>query len=137
VSRLLLKSGELSEFAIQKEIIKWSNSILALRKLVIHIPNEGKRETITGKNLQSIGMIAGVADLFIPIARNGYHGIWIEVKSQKGHLSESQRIFLSRMEQQGYLTATVRSLEQFQDIVNRYLKTNSTNMPSSDTVSNI
>ncbi len=47
---------------------------------VIHIANEGKRSARYGAKLKRLGMRKGFPDLFIPIANNGYHGLFIELK---------------------------------------------------------
>lgn len=47
---------------------------------VIHIPNEGKRSAWYGAKLRAVGLKSGVPDLFIPAARKGFHGLFIEMK---------------------------------------------------------
>lgn len=118
----LLVNGELSETEIQRQIIEWCNHIPELRNMVIHIPNEGKRTISMGRKLRQIGLRPGVADLFIPIPRHGYNGVWVEIKSKHGVLRENQREFLSDMEKQGYLTFISRSLEDFMQKINAYMK---------------
>lgn len=47
---------------------------------IIHIPNEGKRSPRYGAELKRLGLRKGVPDLFIPQARKGYHGLFLELK---------------------------------------------------------
>ena len=46
-----------------------------------HIPNGGKRDKRTAVALKRQGVKAGVPDICLPVARNGYHGLYIELKA--------------------------------------------------------
>lgn len=108
----LLKSGELSEKVIHKTVIDWVMLNPLLKRVVIHIPNEGERKSYYGKLLQQYGMRAGVSDLFIGLARHGFHGAWIELKSKDGKLSKEQRAFIEDMRQQGYYADACYSIDE-------------------------
>src|SRR5690554_620263 len=45
------------------------------------IPNGGHRSKRTAALLKLTGVKRGVPDIFLPLPRNGYHGLWIELKS--------------------------------------------------------
>ena len=47
---------------------------------VVHIPNEGKRSTAYGARMKRIGLRSGFPDLFFPVARGGFHGLFVEMK---------------------------------------------------------
>lgn len=118
--RKTLKSGELSENAIQKTVMEWVRCDPVLRALVIHIPNEGKRTSRYGKSLKDMGMRPGVADLFIGMPRRGYGGAWLELKSKNGVLSDSQAEFLDDMAKQNYFTQVCFSIEDAIKTINWY-----------------
>jgi hypothetical protein len=118
--RKTLKSGELSESAIQKTVMEWVRCDPVLRALVIHIPNEGKRTSRYGKSLKDLGMRPGVADLFIGMPRHGYHGAWLELKSKNGTVSDMQREFLKDMSDQNYFSAICWSIEEAINTINWY-----------------
>lgn len=48
------------------------------------------------------GMLSGVPDLFLPVPKKGFHGLFIEMKSQQGRVSVSQSRFLSVTNELGY-----------------------------------
>jgi len=74
-----------------------------MRKLLFAIPNGGKRNIITAKNLKLEGVVAGVPDIFFDWPRLGYHGLRIEMKRVKGgSLTAEQKEMISLMIKAGY-----------------------------------
>ena len=116
----LLKSGDISENSIQKAVMQWVNLNPTLRKVVIHIPNEGKRTVSYGKSLKDMGMRSGVSDLFIAMGRHNYYGAWIELKSKNGVLSTAQRQFIIDISDQNYLSASCHSIEETIEFIEWY-----------------
>lgn len=74
--------------------------------LLIHIPNGGSRKNAyEGWRLKEQGVRAGVSDLFLPVARKGYHGLWLEFKAappNNAPVSDTQKEWLALMQEQGY-----------------------------------
>jgi hypothetical protein len=70
-------------------------------------PNQGAgRNKITGKRLKDEGVRAGVPDLCICVPMGGYHGLYIEMKTNDGsRASKKQKVWLAALEAMGYLTA--------------------------------
>lgn len=116
----LLKSGDISEQAMQKAILKWVRLHPKIRGLVIHFANEGKRTIYNGKLLKDMGLRPGVSDLFIAMQKKGFGGAWIEIKTKKGILSQEQKLFLEDMEAQGYFTIVCRTIEDTIKIIEWY-----------------
>ena len=58
------------------------------------------------------GMLSGVPDLFLPVPKNGYHGLFIEMKSEKGRVTENQHWFLSNADSLGYKTVVCYSAKE-------------------------
>lgn len=116
----VLKSGTISEETIHKTVMSWVRLHPMLKKLVLHFPNEGKRSLRYGKLLKDMGMRAGVSDLLIAMGRHGFHGAWIELKSENGNLSPLQKDFLEDMSQQNYFTAVCWSIDEAIDTIKWY-----------------
>ena len=73
-------------------------------------------------------MLSGVPDLFLPVPMGGYHGLFIEMKSEKGRFSTNQTWFLSKVELLGYKIAVCYSAnEAIKTIENYYFVPQLTN----------
>jgi hypothetical protein len=48
-------------------------------KLLYAVPNGGDRNLRVPRKLKAEGVMAGVADLCLPAARRGYHGLYLEI----------------------------------------------------------
>ena len=83
----------------QASVIEWCDW---MHIPVFHVPNGGYRHKHTAYQLKSQGVRAGVPDLVIPVARGGYHGLYVEMKAQGGRVSASQRQWLDLLSREGY-----------------------------------
>ena len=68
------------------------------------------------------GMLSGVPDLFLPVPRKNFHGLYIEMKSEKGRVSVSQSRFLSVTNELGYQSIVCYSSEDAIEKIKEYLK---------------
>ena len=89
--------------------------------LLHHIPNGGSRNQLEAANLKRQGVKAGVPDLCLPVARNGKHGLYVEMKWQNNKTTEKQDWWLEQLRQQGYETAVCWSAEEAMDTIAGYL----------------
>jgi hypothetical protein len=93
--------------------------------LMYHIPNGGKRDMTTAKRLKAEGVKSGVPDINLPVSRSGYHGLYIELKKQKGNnTTDNQDYWLDELNKQGYFTAVCRGWEEASKVIIRYLEGN-------------
>lgn len=91
--------------------------------LIYAIPNGGQRNAIVAAKLKAEGVTAGIPDLHIPTARNGYHSLYIEMKNgKKGRLSEHQKQTIKRLQDAGHKVAVCRNIQEFINEVNNYLQ---------------
>jgi hypothetical protein len=58
---------------------------------------------VVAANLKTEGVKPGVADLMLPVARQGYFGFFLEMKNARGQQSTSQKDFEAFVSRQGYL----------------------------------
>lgn len=97
-------------------------------KLLYHVPNGGSRNKAEAGRLRAEGVKAGVPDLCLPVARREYHGLYIELKRQRGgRISDLQAQWLSALSEQGYKTALCCGWEQAAGTIIEYLTGGGTN----------
>lgn len=123
------------ESRLQKECVKWFR--LQHPKLILFsVPNgarlggetktlkSGKRlpvAVIRAKNLKDEGALRGVPDLVLAHPSLGYHGLFIEMKTDVGRPSPEQVDLLKRLRDEGYRAEICRSFDEFKSLVNEYL----------------
>ena len=89
-----------------------------------HIPNGGHRNKIVAVRLRREGVKSGVPDICLPAPRNGYHGLYIEMKSVDGKLRKEQKEWLERLGKNGYLAVVCHGFEEARDLIMNYLQGN-------------
>lgn len=91
-------------------------------ELLYHVPNGGKRDKATATALKRQGVKAGVPDLVLPVARCGYHGLYIELKAPGGSVQKTQKEFIKRLGQQGYLAVICYGWQDTVQLIGDYLE---------------
>ncbi len=109
----------------QEMIFQWCSlrtGIYPELKLLYHVPNEGKREKMYAYALKRRGVKAGVPDMCLPVARSGYHGLYIELKVGKNKPTDNQKMWIKNLTDQGYLAVVCYGWESAVDTLEKYLK---------------
>lgn len=91
---------------------------------MIHIPNEAKRTARVGASLKAQGMRTGFPDNFFPYARQGYHGLFIELKramKSASRVSPEQREWIDRLRAEGYRAEICYGAKDAMTVVNEYM----------------
>ena len=91
-----------SEDAEQEAVVEYCD---LLHIPIVHIPNEGKRSLSYAARMKRMGLRSGFPDLFVPLARGGYHGLFIEMKYGKNKTTKEQKEWLERLSAEGYACA--------------------------------
>lgn len=120
-----MRTYQLSEDQEQELVIQWrdimANQHPELRRL-FHIANGGSRHPAEAQKLRRMGVVPGVSDLFLPVARHGYHGIWIEMKRKHGgRLSPDQKDWIEGMREEGYKAERADGADEAIAILEEYL----------------
>ena len=91
--------------------------------LLFHIPNEAGTRTLKETlRLKGLGVKAGVPDLFLPVARWGYHGLFIEMKRLKGgRVTEQQAEWHKQLQEQGYCVKVCKGFNEAKNMLMIYL----------------
>lgn len=91
--------------------------------LLYHIPNGGKRDAKTATILKRQGVKAGVPDLHLPVARGGYHGLYIELKVGDNTTTKKQKDWIRELNKQGYLAVVCYGWDEAAKQLLDYLET--------------
>ena len=86
------------------------------------IPNGGKRSKSEAARMKAAGVKPGVPDMFLPVAREGCHGLYIELKRRDGgRVSTEQTAWMEALARQGYKTALCHGWDAAREEIQRYL----------------
>ena len=124
------------EHNIQAACVRWFGyAHPELRGLLFSVPNGGARSKATAGRLKAEGVVAGVSDLILlvpccraKITENNAaeieirHALCIEMKKNGGYQSPEQKDWQKKVEGHGYKYAVCRSLDEFIDTVEAYLR---------------
>jgi hypothetical protein len=113
---------QITEGRLQQLCLLWLNKYHREQERWFHsIPNGENRDLITAARLKATGLKSGVADTFLPEPRGAYHGLYIELKTLVGRLSDKQKQFIAAMRPRGYCVVVLDTLEAFQALIPDYL----------------
>lgn len=114
---------EATERQIEKAIFDWLKYHKDVGDYAFKIANEaGSRSTHEMKSLVDRGLKPGFPDIgiLIPNDNIGYHGLFLELKTKKGRLSNVQKIWLKRLEDKKYMARAVYGLDEAIEIISLY-----------------
>nr|DAI66254.1 MAG TPA: Nuclease [Caudoviricetes sp.] len=101
----------------------WASGKYPELDLMHHIPNGGKRSKSEAARFKAQGVKAGVPDIFLPCARGGYHGLYIELKRTKGgKLSAVQKEWIDALRGQDYKVIVCYGFDEAREVIINYLE---------------
>jgi VRR-NUC domain. len=109
----------------QETLFRWTEFYAQQQpdiELLLHIPNGGSRHPAEAANLKRQGVKAGVPDLLLPVARKGYHGLWIEMKRIGGRISPNQQYWLRNLGEQGYKCEVCYGYDEAVKVIKEYME---------------
>jgi hypothetical protein len=128
----------MAEHDEQAAVINWAQFLIGQYPelgLLFAIPNGAKlpyfesrsrsgkkyRWSPEAEKLKAEGLKPGVPDLFLPVARKGYNGLFIELKYGRNKPSEQQVAYLDALSAQGYLAVVCWGAEDAIETITEYL----------------
>jgi len=104
----------------QAELVKWARNC---GFMLYRNHNGGERSGREAAQAIAQGELPGVPDLFLPIGRAGYHGLYVEMKREKeGALTPSQKLVIPKLEEQGYRVAVCHGVTEGKNAILEYCK---------------
>ena len=129
-----------SEAEEQEALMNWasmSRSKYPQLFWLFHIPNGGTRHPAEAVHLKRMGVKPGVPDLFLPFPVKPFHGLWIEMKSERGRTSSLQKEWIEQLRKFGYAAFVCMGFKSAQDCLLQYLQGNILNRQETGKESNI
>lgn len=115
-----------SEHQEQAALFQWA--ALATGKypeleLLYAVPNGGERDERVGARLKAEGVKAGVPDVVLPVARQGCHALYIEMKrTSGGRTSPEQLRWFARLVAHGNLVVECKGAYEAIAVIEEYLR---------------
>ena len=118
-----VRVGEDQEQAFLFQWAKRNEHHIPELALLFAIPHGGHRSKRTAALMKLTGTKRGVPDIFLPVARNGYHGLWIELKrcDKSARPTPEQKEWIERLSAQGYRAVVCHGFESARDTIIEYL----------------
>ncbi|MET0084855.1 MAG: VRR-NUC domain-containing protein, partial [Sedimenticola sp.] len=113
-----------NEHQEQAALFRWAEFARARHpelELMFAIPNGGHRHKAVAARMKVEGVKRGVPDICVPVPRDGYHGLYIELKTARGTASKEQKLWLRQLQTQGYRVAVCRGWEAARGLIENYL----------------
>ena len=89
---------------------------------VFAIPNGGSRDRREAARLTAQGVKPGVPDLMLPRAAGKYHGLFIEMKREKGGTtSPAQKEWIALLNAEGYYARVSKGFDEARETIEQYL----------------
>lgn len=118
---------KVTESQIQIMIFDWASLMInkypKLRKMY-HVPNGGHRHITTAMRLKAEGVKPGVPDIVLPVAKGDYHGLYLELKADKGKLSKEQEKWIEDLKEEGYKAVVAYGFDEAINTIKSYLELN-------------
>ncbi len=127
-------ASAVSESRAQQAIIKWwslkCREFGLAENLLMAFPLQGARSALNGARMKAEGMRRGTPDMFLAVKEgfssdlwipSPHAGLWIEMKSKEGRLTEEQCAMQAHLREMGFLCAVCRSTDDAIQTITRYL----------------
>lgn len=90
-------------------------------QMLFHVPNEGKRTKATAGKLKTMGLKAGVPDIYLDYPAGKYHGLRIELKVNDNKQTPAQDKWLRNLQMHGYFAAVCYGAAQAERLIEDYI----------------
>lgn len=118
------EAWQASEESLHKKCMEFTKKSLLKRnypQIAHHCPSGGNRSQREGANFKLLGVIPGVPDIFVPIRKGDYSGLYVELKDAKGKPSQFQIDYMKAVTEQGFLCLLINCLEVYKENLTQYL----------------
>ena len=112
-----------TEHEEQAAVIEWFDlEYPHYQGMLFAIPNGAYKGNKSRASFKNEGLRPGVPDLFLPIPIDQYHGLFIEMKRQKGSVTSGhQKDWISKLNKQNYPSRVCKGAEPAVEAIKAYL----------------
>lgn len=129
IAKMPARPSAETESQAQQRVMKWWDNVYWHfgighfdARVLMAFPLQGARTQRNGARMKAEGLRAGTPDMLLAVARNGKHGLWIELKRDKrSYATEQQKMFIAMLERQGYAALVCHSADLTINAIQIYL----------------
>lgn len=115
------------ESAHQQQVVEWARWASRSAKYpmleMLHCSLNGVKLSKSQAGIaKGQGMLSGVPDLFLPVPRGKYHGLYIEMKHGSNTLTDNQKKFLQNAANVGFAVSVCYSAQEAIKRIEDYYK---------------
>ena len=111
----------MSEERLQSEVVKYIRLKYPKVKYCASLGGQYQPFQSQRNRARRTGYSKGFPDLFIYEARNGYHGVALEIKTIKGRATKEQKEWIEALNERGYKASICKGLPEILDLIDNYL----------------
>jgi hypothetical protein len=113
----------MSEDRLQSQVIKYIQYQYPKIRYCASLGGQFQPYQSQRNRAKRTGYSKGFPDLFIYEAKNGYHGLAIELKTIKGRATEPQQQWIDDLNKRGYKALICKGLPEALQAIDDYFKT--------------
>lgn len=110
----------MKEHSLQTKVVQYVRTFYP-DIIIASIPNGSGTTAKNRLHLYTEGLLAGMPDLFIAEPKHGFHGLFIEMKTESGIESAEQKRLRKRLNSREYLVFVARSDRTAINLIEDYL----------------
>lgn len=110
----------LTEHEEQSLLFEWAKFDRRL-DVMFAIPNGANKSIVTAMKFKREGLKKGVPDIFLPVSNKHHHGLFIEMKRQKGKTSPEQDEWYELLMKNHYKCHVCYGFEEAKKAITDYL----------------
>ena len=118
----LTSTYPMSEDRLQSEVVKYISLQYPKAKYCASLGGQYQPYQSQRNRAKRNGYSKGFPDLFIYEARNGYHGLALELKTIKGIATKEQKEWIEALNERGYKALICKGLPEVLQAIDDYLK---------------
>ena len=110
----------MSEARLQSEVVKYIGYKYPKARFCASLGGQYQPFQSQRNRARKTGYVKGFPDLFIYEARNGYHGLALEIKTIKGRATKEQKEWIEALNERGYKAEVVKGLPEILNCIDSY-----------------